>query len=105
MFTRPVHEPLHGIGHIYRTMIACALLAQRLRMPRSGLIAFCGAYIHDLGRTNDFIDNEHGMNAVNWHFDKYSELWEKYAAILMNPTVWEASGHTAFSKRMDQTRR
>ena len=79
MFTRPVHEPLHGIGHIYRTMIACALLAQRLRMPRAGLIAFCGAYIHDLGRTNDFIDNEHGMNAVNWHFDKYSELWEKYA--------------------------
>ena len=48
MFSRPKHSPMHGIGHIYRTMIGCALLGELLQKPREGLLAFCGAYIHDL---------------------------------------------------------
>jgi hypothetical protein len=37
-----------------------------------------GAYIHDLGRTNDGVDHEHGAAAVKYHFDKYADLWDKY---------------------------
>ena len=78
MFTKPEHESIHGIGHIYRTMIACALLAESLGKPREGLLAFCGAYIHDLGRSNDFVDRNHGAESVARHFDKFAHLWKKY---------------------------
>lgn len=78
MFTRPIHDSIHGIGHIYRTMIACALLAERLHMPRAGLLAFCGAYIHDLGRKWDGVDDMHGADAVKYHFDRFNALWDRY---------------------------
>lgn len=77
-FTRSKHEPIHGIGHIYRTMIGCALLGYLLQKPRIALLAFCGAYIHDLGRTNDYADYSHGEKAVRYHFDKFDSLWNKY---------------------------
>lgn len=78
MFTRPVHAPIHGIGHIYRTMIGCALLGEILQKPREGLLAFCGAYIHDLARETDGEEPEHGANAVLECFDKFNNLWDKY---------------------------
>lgn len=78
MFTRPVHAPIHGICHIYRTMIGCALLGAILQKPREGLLAFCGAYIHDLARETDGKEPEHGANAVLNYFDKFSNLWDKY---------------------------
>lgn len=78
MFTRPIHDTIHGIGHIYRTMIACALLAELLMMPRAGLLAFCGAYIHDLGRKCDGVDDTHGADAVKYHFDRFNSLWDEY---------------------------
>lgn len=77
-FTRPVHAPIHGIGHLYRTMIACALIGQLTERPREALLAFCGAYIHDLGRTNDGVDPSHGANSVRLHFARYRALWTKY---------------------------
>lgn len=78
MFTRPMHAPIHGIGHIYRTMIGCALLGELLQKPREGLLAFCGAYIHDLARETDGEEPEHGANAVLKYFDKFNNLWDKY---------------------------
>ena len=77
-FTRPIHAPIHGIGHLYRTMIACALIGQLTERPREALLAFCGAYIHDLGRTNDGVDPSHGANSVRLHFARYQALWAKY---------------------------
>ncbi len=77
-FTRPIHAPIHGIGHLYRTMIACALIGQLTERPREALLAFCGAYIHDLGRTNDGVDPSHGANSVRLHFARYRALWAKY---------------------------
>lgn len=77
-FTRPVHASIHGIGHLYRTMIACALIGQLTERPREALLAFCGAYIHDLGRTNDGVDHSHGANSVRLHFARYMPLWAKY---------------------------
>lgn len=78
MFSRPVHSPMHGIGHIFRTMIGCALLGELLQKPREGLLAFCGAYIHDLGRVHDGRDPRHGANAANRHFSKFNHLWDQY---------------------------
>lgn len=78
MFTRPQHRPIHGIGHLYRTMIGCALLAERLQKPRIGLLAFCGAYIHDLARKSDGREAEHGLNAVKYKFPRFEALWRKY---------------------------
>jgi hypothetical protein len=78
MFARPVHHPIHGIGHIYRTMIHCALLGKMLNKPRAALLAFCGAYIHDLARSNDGVEFEHGANAAKYYFHRFDALWAKY---------------------------
>ena len=78
MFARPCHHPIHGIGHIYRTMIACALLGKLLQRPREALLAFCGAYIHDLARVTDDIESEHGENAVLKYFDRFAHIWDRY---------------------------
>lgn len=78
MFTRPIHFPIHGIGHIYRTMIGCALLGELLQKPREGLLAFCGAFIHDLARETDGEEPEHGANAVLKCFEKFNSIWDKY---------------------------
>lgn len=78
MFARRVHAPIHGIGHIYRTMIACALLGKALEMPREGLLAFCGAYIHDLARHTDGAEPEHGPNAAKYFFGRFQHIWDKY---------------------------
>jgi hypothetical protein len=78
MFTRPKHSVIHGIGHIYRVMIGCALLGRLVQKPREALLAFCGAYIHDLARENDGIDFEHGANAVFKYFDTFNHIWDKY---------------------------
>ena len=78
MFARPCHHPIHGIGHIYRTMIACALLGKLLQRPREALLAFCGAYIHDLARVTDDIESEHGENAALKYFDRFAHIWDRY---------------------------
>ena len=78
MFTRPKHAPIHGIGHIYRTMIGCAMIAYLLQKPREGLLALCGAYIHDLARETDGKEPEHGAMAVVKYFEKFNHLWDKY---------------------------
>lgn len=74
MFSRPVVSSIHGIGHIYRTMIGCALLGRILQKPREGLLAFCGAYIHDLARETDGIEPDHGEKAIVYCFDRYNYL-------------------------------
>lgn len=78
MFFRSSLHSIHGIDHIYRTMIACALIGQLTQKPRAALLAFCGAYIHDLARATDWIEDEHGANAALNYFDKFDALWEKY---------------------------
>lgn len=78
MFTRPNHATIHGIGHIYRTMIGCALLGELLQKPREALLAFCGAFIHDLARETDGGEPRHGANAVQNHFDRFTYIWDKY---------------------------
>lgn len=69
---------IHGINHIYRTMTICALLGELQQQPRTGLLAFCGAYIHDLARINDGIDAMHGQRAADMLFHKFDSLWDKY---------------------------
>ena len=59
-------------------MIGCALIGTLIQKPRKALLALCGAYIHDLARKNDYIEPEHGENAVLNHFDLFGHIWDKY---------------------------
>lgn len=79
MFLRDTFcRSIHGINHIYRTMTVCALLGESLQNPRAGLLAFCGAYIHDLARMNDDMDSEHGQRAADMFFHRFDSLWDRY---------------------------
>ena len=69
---------IHDSRHIYRVMIASALIAHKLNEPRLGLLAFCGAFIHDLARRNNGEDNQHGTRAALTKWNMFNALWDKY---------------------------
>lgn len=56
---------IHGCGHIERTMLLGAMIAQALEMSvhESKMLLLCCSY-HDIGRRNDFYDTEHGKIAA-----------------------------------------
>lgn len=56
---------IHGSGHIERTMLLGALIAQALELSahECRMLLLCCSY-HDIGRSNDFRDNEHGNVAA-----------------------------------------
>ena len=68
----------HDTRHIYRVMIATALIAQQLNEPRRGLLAFCGAFIHDLAQYKDGEGAQHGPRAAHEKWDIFNSLWNKY---------------------------
>ena len=69
---------IHDARHLYRVMIATALIAHRLNEPRAGLLAFCGAFIHDMARHNNGEDQQHGPRAAQTKWELFSALWDKY---------------------------
>ena len=71
---RGVHDP----RHLYRVMIATALIAQKLNEPRRGLLAFCGAFLHDQARNHNGEDSDHGPRAATTKWDVHSAVWRKY---------------------------
>ena len=56
---------IHGNGHIERTMLLGAMIAQALELSahESRMLLLCCSY-HDIGRHNDFRDNDHGNIAA-----------------------------------------
>lgn len=56
---------IHGNGHIERTMLLGAMIAQALEMSshETRMLLLCCSY-HDIGRSNDFRDNSHGNVAA-----------------------------------------
>ena len=56
---------IHGNGHIERTMLLGAMIAQALELTahESRMLLLCCSY-HDIGRHNDFRDNDHGNIAA-----------------------------------------
>lgn len=70
---------IHDARHLYRVMIAAALIAHKLNEPRAGLLAFCGAFIHDLARRHDGEDTKHGPRAAKSKWEMFNALWDKYA--------------------------
>lgn len=56
---------IHGNGHIERTMLLGAMIAQALELSvhESRMLLLCCSY-HDIGRRNDFRDNAHGNIAA-----------------------------------------
>lgn len=71
---RGIHDP----RHLYRVMIATALIAQKLNEPRRGLLAFCGGFIHDQARINNGEDPGHGPRAAKEKWDIHNAIWHKY---------------------------
>lgn len=55
----------HGQGHIERTMLLGALLAQGEQLPPelTELLLLCCAY-HDVGRVSDWLDRKHGERSA-----------------------------------------
>ena len=72
--SRGIHDP----RHLYRVMIATALVAQKLDEPRRGLLAFCGGFIHDQARINNGGDPGHGPRAAKTKWDIHNAIWRKY---------------------------
>lgn len=68
----------HDPRHLYRVMIATALIAQKLNEPRRGLLAFCGAFIHDQARNSDKDGSGHGPRAAKTKWDIHRAKWNKY---------------------------
>lgn len=58
-------SPVHGPGHIERTMLHGAFCAMTEPFCQTGteLLLECCAY-HDTGRINDWVDDEHGFRAA-----------------------------------------
>ena len=56
---------IHGNGHIERTMLLGAMIAQALELSahESRMLLLCCSY-HDIGRRNDFRDDSHGNIAA-----------------------------------------
>ena len=71
---RGIHDP----RHLYRVMIASALIAHKLDEPRRGLLAFCGAFLHDQARNHNGEDSDHGPRAAETKWDMHRALWNKY---------------------------
>ena len=69
---------IHDARHLYRVMIAAALIAKKLNEPRRGLLAFCGAFLHDQARNHNGDDSGHGPRAAQTKWEMHHALWEKY---------------------------
>ncbi len=56
---------IHGSGHIERTMLLGAFISQALELSahECRMLLLCCSY-HDIGRSNDFRDTEHGNVAA-----------------------------------------
>ena len=56
---------VHGCGHIERTMLLGAMISQALALSvhECKMLLLCCSY-HDIGRSNDFRDDEHGNVAA-----------------------------------------
>ncbi|MDR1728042.1 MAG: HD domain-containing protein [Acidobacteriota bacterium] len=59
-------EGIHGIGHIYRVLLLVQKLCELEKCPVSQrqILEFC-AIFHDIGRTDDGVDDSHGQNSID----------------------------------------
>lgn len=55
---------LHGINHTYRVMYHCLELGGLLECSKAALLAFMGAFIHDMARKHDGYCTGHGAWAA-----------------------------------------
>jgi len=57
---------IHGIGHTYRVLLLVQKLCELEKCPFSQrqILEFC-AIFHDIGRTNDGVDDSHGQDSVD----------------------------------------
>lgn len=64
---------IHGINHTYRVMFNSLLISKIMHKEKSGLLAFCGAFIHDMSRKDDGLCKKHGLWSCENKFDLFKE--------------------------------
>ena len=96
---------IHGIGHIERTMLLGAMIAQAqgLCAHETQMLLLCCSY-HDVGRHNDRLDDEHG--AASASLIEKRRLRGKFAAFGCDDfTVMRSAiaSHSLPDRRMAET--
>lgn len=66
---------VHGINHTYRVMYHCLELGEVLQCRKAALLAFMGAFIHDMARRHDGYCTGHGSWAVTKKMPVFRELF------------------------------
>lgn len=55
---------LHGVNHTYRVMYHCLELGEEMQCRKASILAFMGAFIHDMARQHDGYCTVHGSWAA-----------------------------------------
>ena len=55
---------LHGQAHVARVMVHALRLLDATRQPHEGTRLWAAVFLHDLARTHDGVDQEHGADAM-----------------------------------------
>jgi len=71
---------LHGVMHTYRVMLHCLKLGVLTGKTGKAKIAFLGAYIHDMARTNDGYCTKHGADASRMKLPLYEDKFKLQGA-------------------------
>lgn len=71
------HSFRHGIKHTYRVMVHVLKIGELARLNHEILLAFCGAYIHDMARKHDGYCTRHGSWAARKKLPEFSETFRQ----------------------------
>ena len=66
---------LHGINHTYRVMYHCLVLGDLMQNRKAALLAFMGAFIHDMARKHDGFCTGHGAWATTYKLPVFRGLF------------------------------
>lgn len=71
---------VHGINHTYRVMYHCLELGEVIQCREAAILAFMGAFIHDMARQHDGYCTEHGLWAATYKMPEFCPLFKSSGA-------------------------
>lgn len=87
---------IHGLSHTLRVMVYTYILCQQKKEIRIDPFMIA-ASIHDLKRTKDEREDEHGLNAAKW-FLKNKSLFKNINKKEINAIVFAVSNHDVYGE-------
>jgi HD superfamily phosphodiesterase len=69
---------IHGIKHTERVMTHCLLIGKLIERRYEAFLAFCAAYVHDMGRSGDGYNTVHGRISAEKKLPFFTPLFRKY---------------------------